>query len=663
MSDRPRSRRRLVLVAVTVSAIAGAGVAGSLVLPAEASPTPVTPALDRGHAAPEAPGALSGAPARSIDGSLGYAPVAAARGATGVLLTSGFADTSAQAAELAPGTTFKPPAVTPVTGTDVVVSATPGITYSPDGSRVVFGFGSQLVNSHLDGSGAFYAGQASAVSQTAWSPYGRFLALMTAGNPAVITAAGSRAIPIQTRPRGVPLTVSWSGPAELLEVLRIRGGSNTFVATVPLFGNTSDILYTSSESETIVDAVGSPDSSKTAIRTRTTAADRTTTESIVVLDAGTGGAKRTVLTTTGSFGRPAWSRDSSTVYVPRTEGGVTALVSHAATDTAGDPVVLVPDLRGKTNVYLRPRPAGPALGRRPSGRDSIATAVNASKIMYALSQGRSCEQLGAATTAVVARVNSVEATIGGPLAEHTCGPLLLTGAKSLDSRTAAELKRLLTRGRTVYVVGNTASLSATVATQIARLGYKVVRYGGKDTADTAVQVALRGWKKHDYAAIASGTQPLAAVVATSTAGESDVPLLLTNGTRMPASTLAFVTKYRTRAWVVGSQGAAAAPWAYKYVGSTDLATSMAVATRYYYPPYLAALVSASAVNDAYASSGWVASFGIPVLVVAPASLPSTVRTYLDQVSGSLNGVSLWAPTKNVSSKVLTDATTLARGRW
>lgn len=660
MSDRPRSRRRLGLVAVTVTALAGAGIAGSLVLPAEAAPTP-SPVR-----ATTVPASVAGVPARTADGRQYLVPLATAGASRGV--AGGDAPSAsvrgavAPAAAAAPAAVAapRPPAVTDVPGTDLVVSSRSNLAFAPDGSRIAFVDNAVVYTAHPDGKGLVATGRGQGIRNVSWSPNGRFLAVVNNRQAAVFTAERGTGITIPAVKTDERVSTSWLGSSDLVLTYRIKNSGLKTVAVIPLFGGKAR-FYPLPAGSSVLDATGSPDSTRIALRRQDKAADGTVTESIVVVDAATFSLPTVAATTTGTFGRPAWSRDSTLVYAPRTQGGVTALVSHLDVAAEGEVQVVVPDLGANPYVYLRPTPAGPAIAQRFSGRDAIATSVALSRDMFARAQGRSCNQIGAAVSVVLARVNSVEATIAGPLAQHVCGPMLVTGTKSLDSRAAAEMRRLLTKGRTVYLVGNTASLSAAVATQVAKLGYKVVRYGGRDTYDTAVQVALRGWKKHATAAISSASQPLAAVVASSTAGAVDVPLLLTNGTKMPAGTLAFIDKYRVGAWAVGSQAVAAAPWAYRYTGKDDVATSLAVATNFFYPPVSANLITASAVPDAYVASA-IASYGVPVFVVAPKAVPTTVRTYLDKVSGSLDIVRLFGATKNVRGSVLSDAASLAAGR-
>ena len=526
-------------------------------------------------------------------------------------------------------------------------------TVSAADSRVAWATSRTVYTAHLDGSAVVVPSPRVGAGRIAWSPDGRFLSLQIPSGIRVIGAAQPQTFTVTKRGAAVSVS-SWLRAGVLLAPTT----SGDALELVPVFGGTV-VRYTPGAGNRVLDAVASPDASRIAVRIRTTTG--TPTESIRIVNAGTLRFVATAVTTTGSLGRVAWSGDSKTVYVPRTEGATTSVVRHSATTSDGGPVVVLANAKATPHIYTLPASTGAALGVR-FGSDAVAGSIAVSKGSFPVARGRSCSTVGAAVSAVLARAGSVEAAVAAPLAAHTCGPLLLTGTSALDKRTAAELKRLLQRGRTVHLVGGTASLSPAVATAVSRAGFRAVRHAGSDVYGTAVQVATKGFKDHKVAAIASATQPMAAVTAAATAGLADVPLLLTAGTRMPAVTDAYIDRYRVSAWVVGSQGVKAAPWAYRYTGANDAATALAVANGFYSPPRLVVLVSPNAVPDAYVAAAFAAVQGTPVLVVTPTALPAGVRTFLDRASASLQGALLFGSTRAVSSKVLNDARSLARGR-
>jgi hypothetical protein len=68
-------------------------------------------------------------------------------------------------------------------------------------------------------------------------------------------------------------------------------------------------------------------------------------------------------------------------------------------------------------------------------------------------------------------------------------PLLNTAGSALPAPTAAEVTRVLAQGKTVYLLGGTTAIPATIATQLTGTGYVVSRISGSDRYATAVAVA------------------------------------------------------------------------------------------------------------------------------------------------------------------------------
>lgn len=114
---------------------------------------------------------------------------------------------------------------------------------------------------------------------------------------------------------------------------------------------------------------------------------------------------------------------------------------------------------------------------RVYGTDAIGTAIAVSQAQF--------PNTGSAGAVVLARSDFFsDAAAGAPLAAEVDGPLLLTpGASlssSLDPRVLAEIQRVLSVGRTIYVLGGDLALSPDIDTALAGLGYQVVRVAGAD---------------------------------------------------------------------------------------------------------------------------------------------------------------------------------------
>ena len=89
---------------------------------------------------------------------------------------------------------------------------------------------------------------------------------------------------------------------------------------------------------------------------------------------------------------------------------------------------------------------------RISGPDRVDTADAISQAEF--------PGVGSASAVVLARYDGFADTLAGtPLAAAKSAPLLLTSPASLDPRTLAEIQRVLTAGKTVYLLGGNGALS------------------------------------------------------------------------------------------------------------------------------------------------------------------------------------------------------------
>ncbi|MFO0702820.1 MAG: cell wall-binding repeat-containing protein [Candidatus Andersenbacteria bacterium] len=288
------------------------------------------------------------------------------------------------------------------------------------------------------------------------------------------------------------------------------------------------------------------------------------------------------------------------------------LVAGAANLTRQTPTV-----RGATEDLVR-------LG----GRDRYETSALASQQEFAA---------GAATGAVLANgQNFPDALTGGPLATALGGPLLLTKSGALSSTAAAELVCTLPSGRTVTILGGNSAVAATVASQVAALGYLVDRIAGADRYETAALVAER---LHQLAGanvlphyLVSGTNFPDALSVAPLAAQQGAPILLTKRDSLPSHTLDHLTLQRAYVGVVTLVGgtAAVSQAVQDFVGSNGFGTdrisgtdrygtSRAVADRYVSTnpaaPTGVGLASGTSFADALSAAPLLARQGWPVLLV------------------------------------------------
>ncbi|MHB8669503.1 MAG: cell wall-binding repeat-containing protein [Acidimicrobiales bacterium] len=109
---------------------------------------------------------------------------------------------------------------------------------------------------------------------------------------------------------------------------------------------------------------------------------------------------------------------------------------------------------------------------RLSGNDRIDTAVAVSQAGFPTA--------GSAQAAVVSRSDLFpDALAGVPLAAKVHGPLLLTPTASLDPRVETEIKRVVPKGKTVYLLGDDTAVGPAVAATLAADGCAITRHGGR----------------------------------------------------------------------------------------------------------------------------------------------------------------------------------------
>jgi putative cell wall-binding protein len=269
---------------------------------------------------------------------------------------------------------------------------------------------------------------------------------------------------------------------------------------------------------------------------------------------------------------------------------------------------------------------------RLAGNDRIATAIAVSMQNFA--------NAGTAGAVVLSRDDSyADALAGTPLAIHTSGPLLLTPTASLDSRTQAEIQRVLPAGKTVYVLGGVSAIADSVVTSIQSLGYTVVRLAGVDRFDTAVQVAHTGLGDPTTVLEATGVNFPDALAAGAAAGSIGAAVLLTNDAAQAPETNTYLTAHSAdKRYAIGGAAAAADPKATAIVGIDRYDTATKVATAFFTKPNTFGAALGTNFPDALAGGAQIGSLGGPlILVPAAAPLPSTVTTYLQATKPAFGG--------------------------
>jgi Pro-kumamolisin, activation domain/ell wall binding domain 2 (CWB2) len=312
-----------------------------------------------------------------------------------------------------------------------------------------------------------------------------------------------------------------------------------------------------------------------------------------------------------------------------------------------------------------------AVGRVQAG-DPVGDAVAVSQSVFR-NNGSSTAGLTQAKAAVLATsANFSDSLLGSELAAVKHGPLLLTPAASLATATRAEIKRVLPKGATVYVLGTTWSVSAEVAHTLTSLGYRVDRLAGSDQYATAAIVDETINPHPTDVLVADGTGFEDALSASDAAGATPGSVVvLSDGASLPAASIAYLNSVKgsvKTAEGVGAHGYAAITSGLRsgavhwtgvtpraFVGSAAPQDAIWVAGSYYSLPTKAFLAgqnpSAWPIAAAGAAAGGV--IGAPLLWTPTGTLDSDDAEFLgmEHTSGRLEQVLVLGGTDTVSNGV------------
>ena len=259
-----------------------------------------------------------------------------------------------------------------------------------------------------------------------------------------------------------------------------------------------------------------------------------------------------------------------------------------------------------------------------------------------------------AHVAVLSRSDTFADALGGAsLAAHKNGPLLLTGSTSLDHAVLTELQRILAPGSTVYLLGGTGALSPDVASAVQAAGFTVQRISGSDRYQTSVAIAkaaVSGLPSNIL--IATGEDfPDALSAGAAAAADAHSVVVLTAGGAMPSSTAAYLESFgtdfnpqysSTYVWAVGGQALHAIDysglslWRIPENGATRFDTSTKLARDFF--PYTEAVGFATAFNfpDSLAGGALMGNEFGPLLLVDPVKgLSVDEQNYLDDNRGEI----------------------------
>jgi spore germination protein YaaH/putative cell wall-binding protein len=242
--------------------------------------------------------------------------------------------------------------------------------------------------------------------------------------------------------------------------------------------------------------------------------------------------------------------------------------------------------------------------------------------------------------------NFPDALAAGPAAAMQRGPLLLVQRGELPDATAAELQRL--RPRQIVVLGDTAAVSAAVASQLASYtSGQVRRVAGSDRYQTAAAVSAAFFNPGvSTAFIATGLDYPDALAGVGYAAKLGAPVLLTNPGALPAATRNELARLKPgRIIVLGgtasvSDAVAGALAAYTTGGVTRLAgvdryaTAAAISAAAFGAdaPTSAFLATGSNFPDALAGAAAAGMRSAPLLLVKRDEIPAPTAAEIQRLN-------------------------------
>jgi putative cell wall-binding protein len=267
-----------------------------------------------------------------------------------------------------------------------------------------------------------------------------------------------------------------------------------------------------------------------------------------------------------------------------------------------------------------PTPTVPATPVRLSGSDRFGTAIAASLVEFPTA--------GTAGAVVLARAdNYPDALVGAALASAKNAPLLFANGGVLTPATQAEIQRVLPAGGTVYLLGGTAAIPATVATSLTSLGFVPVRYAGTDRFGTALAVA-DALNDPSTVLLATGINFPDALAAGPAAAHLHGVVLLTNGSSLTPAVTQYLAAHPGTVYAIGGPAVIADPSATALSGADRYATATAVASTLFTATTNVGLASGTAFPDALSGGAFQAHFGGPIVLTDPHVLPASTSAYL-----------------------------------
>lgn len=441
------------------------------------------------------------------------------------------------------------------------------------------------------------------------------------------TASGALTMSVNPVPPSMPVA-----PPGAINTTTAQGDNPTATTTDTSHGNAALTAAGTGSGDLRVSSLGS---SAPGIDTTDPAITGPTAGGIYNVELGSSALSAVTLTIHGT--------PSSSIYW--WDGTAWQKVPGVTRNTNGDLVLnvtatSVPNLGQLSNATFA---AGATPLTRLAGATRIETAVAASKAEFPTA--------GSATAVVIARDDLfADALTGGPLAAAENAPLLLTETHALLAPVAAEMVRVLPKGGTVYLLGNTDALAASVADAVNSHGYHVVRVGGADRFATSVQIATMLGNPSTVFEVTGLDFPDAASAGPA-AVHANGAILLTAGSVQPKVVVSYLQAHAATArYAIGGQAASADARATPLAGADRYATSAKVAGTFFAKASGVGFATGGNFADALVAAPGLGRSGRPLLLTSTSSsLPTAVAQYLQSNADTIASATIYGGTSAVSA--------------
>jgi putative cell wall-binding protein len=311
---------------------------------------------------------------------------------------------------------------------------------------------------------------------------------------------------------------------------------------------------------------------------------------------------------------------------------------------------------------------------RAAGSDRYGTGLLISQHQWA-DTGVTTDTRQQAKAVVLATGNDfADALVGGPLAKKSQGPLLLTdGSKTtVNADVLAEIKRVLPKNGTVYLLGGDAALNAGIEAQLKGLGYTTNRLAGQDRFQTSLKVAQVGMGDPAHLVVARGDEGknrdgfadalAAGPYAADVWGGGNSAVVLSNSTTFDPATKAYVqSKLKAGQQNVAAIGGQAVAAMGTITGSFGTYATAPGKDRYETAAMVAQAFETKAKNapigiatglqfpDALTGGAYMATIGGPLLLTDPTALSPATAAEIADVAKTTPQISIFGGEKAVSA--------------